>query len=75
MHVLQLRPCMTSSFLLGYVCPVELALMKRIIIQGAMNHASGAEMTKLLATTAGSLAIFLTVSRFLCLGTCLVLAI
>jgi hypothetical protein len=44
---------MTSSFLLGYVCPVELALMKRIIIQGAMNHASGAEMTKLLATTAG----------------------
>ncbi|MBR0975791.1 hypothetical protein [Bradyrhizobium japonicum] len=27
--------------------------MKRIIIQGAMNHANGAEMTKLLATTAG----------------------
>jgi hypothetical protein len=36
-----------------YVCPVELALMKRIIIQGAMNHASGADMTKLLTTTAG----------------------
>ena len=27
--------------------------MKRIIIQGAMNHASGAEMTKLATTTAG----------------------
>jgi len=27
--------------------------MKRIIIQGAMNHASGADMTKLLTTTAG----------------------
>jgi hypothetical protein len=38
---------------LDYVCPADLALMKRIIIQGAMNHDSGAEMTKLLATTAG----------------------
>jgi hypothetical protein len=36
------------------MCPAELALVKRIIIQGAMNHASGAEMTKLLATTAGT---------------------
>jgi hypothetical protein len=41
-------------FLLDYVCPAELALMKRIIIQGAMNHASGAEMKKLLTTTAGT---------------------
>jgi hypothetical protein len=32
---------------------VELAFRKRIIIQGAMNHASGAEMTKLATTTAG----------------------
>ena len=29
------------------------ALAKRIIIQGAINHESGAEMTKLLATMAG----------------------
>jgi hypothetical protein len=29
------------------------ALWKRIIIQGEMNHASGAEMAKLLATTTG----------------------
>jgi hypothetical protein len=27
--------------------------MKRIIIQGAMNHASGADITKLATTTAG----------------------
>jgi len=30
-----------------------LAFRKRIIIQGAMNHASGADMTKLASTTAG----------------------
>ena len=29
------------------------ALAKRIIIQGAINHESGAEITKLLATKAG----------------------
>ena len=29
------------------------ARMKRIIIQGAMNHESGAEIAKLLITTAG----------------------
>ena len=28
-------------------------LAKRIIIHGAMNHESGADITKLLATTAG----------------------
>jgi hypothetical protein len=28
-------------------------LLKRIIIQGAMNHESGAEIAKLLTTTAG----------------------
>jgi hypothetical protein len=44
LHVLQLRPGKTSP--LDYVRPVELALMKRIIIQGAMNHVSGVEMTK-----------------------------
>jgi len=40
-----------------HLCSVmcaRLALMKRIIIQGAMNHASGAEMTKLLTITAGT---------------------
>ena len=29
------------------------ARMKRIIIQGAMNHDSGTEIAKLLTTTAG----------------------
>ena len=29
------------------------ARMKRIIIQGAMNHESGTEIAKLLTTTAG----------------------
>jgi hypothetical protein len=29
-------------------------LAKRIIIHGAMNHESGADITKLLATTAGN---------------------
>jgi hypothetical protein len=44
---------MSSSFLLDHVWLGESPLMKRIIIHGAMNHASGAEMTKLLTTTAG----------------------
>ena len=32
---------------------MELAFRKRIIIQGAINHASGADITKLATTTAG----------------------
>jgi len=32
---------------------VQCAFMNRIIIQGAMNHESGAEITKLLMTRAG----------------------
>jgi hypothetical protein len=32
---------------------MEFAFVKRSIIKGAMNHASGAEIAKLLTTTAG----------------------
>src|ERR1041385_5742734 len=35
------------------LCVIQCAFMNRIIIQGAMNHESGAEITKLLMTSAG----------------------
>src|SRR3984893_11309765 len=49
------KEIITSSVVLAYRCQlIGGTLMNRIIIQGAMSHASGAEITKLLTTTAGS---------------------